>query len=124
MKTGKKSTRTKELFEYVYELTRQVPKGKVTTYAAIADVLDMPRAARVVGFIMSVCPYPERVVPCHRVIRSDGSLGGYGTEGVQRKRKLLSREGIEIENGKIDLSRFLFYDFPGWPERRGKSKRL
>ncbi len=102
--------------EKIYELTKQVPKGKVTTYAAIADALNRPRAARVVGFVMSVCPYPASQVPCHRVIRSDGRIGGYGAEGSKKKAQLLSKEGIEIKNGKVDLSRFLFLEFRRFPQ--------
>jgi|SRR5579875_651 O-6-methylguanine DNA methyltransferase len=108
----KRARRRFSLFEQVYEFTRQVPRGRVTTYAAIALALGRPRSARVVGFVMSICPYPERIVPCHRVVRSDGSVGGYGFEGSERKASLLLKEGIEIsKGGRIDLSKYLFVEF-------------
>jgi methylated-DNA-protein-cysteine methyltransferase-like protein len=106
------SARRTEIFERVYELARRVPRGKVTTYAALAFAIGRPRGARQIGLIMSVCPYPESDVPCHRVIRSDGYVGGYGLDGSARKARLLSKEGIEVsKDGKVDLSKFLYTDF-------------
>jgi alkylated DNA nucleotide flippase Atl1 len=58
---------------------------------------------------MRQCPNPE--IPCHRVIQSDGSVGGYGYEGVRRKMLLLRGEEIPIKKGKIDLSRYEFKRF-------------
>jgi alkylated DNA nucleotide flippase Atl1 len=53
------------------------------------------------------------VVPCHRVVRSSGVLGGYsGGEGPRTKAKLLAREGVTVTAGKVNLSRYLFADFP------------
>ncbi len=99
------------LAERVYRFTSQIPKGKVTTYGAIAKKLGKPRASRAVGRILGANPHPI-VVPCHRVVRSDGGLGGYTSpRGIKMKIELLTNEGVEIEDGRIDLSRFLFKDF-------------
>jgi methylated-DNA-[protein]-cysteine S-methyltransferase len=73
------------------ELT-QVPFGEVTTYGALAARAGKPRAARAVGTIMNRNPVPI-VVPCHRVIGSNGSLVGYGG-GLERKEALLRLEGV------------------------------
>lgn len=99
-------------FELVYKVTAQVPEGRVTTYGAIARFLNNPRGSRAVGWAMRQCPYAH--VPCHRVIKSDGSVGGYGSEGILRKVALLKREGITIRKGLVDLSQYEFTRFR-WP---------
>jgi O-6-methylguanine DNA methyltransferase len=100
-----------ELSQLVYRLTSQIPRGKVSTYGALAKKLMQPKASRAIGMILSVNPHPI-IVPCHRVVKSDGSLGGYTAPGgIKRKMELLNREGVEVRSGKVDLSRFLFTDF-------------
>lgn len=92
----------------VYKLTARVPAGKVTTYGAIAKKMGRPKASRAVGSALRANPTPI-VVPCHRVVRRDGGLAGYGgAEGVARKAELLRREGVVVKDGRVDLSRFLF----------------
>ena len=88
-----------------------IPKGKVTTYGLIAKKLNTT-AYRAVGNACRRNPYAPRV-PCHRVVRSDGSVGGFGgkTSGktVKEKIRLLRREGVEIRKGKIiDFEEALF----------------
>jgi methylated-DNA-[protein]-cysteine S-methyltransferase len=102
----------KQLFsEQIYDLTSQIPNGKVTTYGVIARRLRKPRAARAVGRVLAANPHPI-VVPCHRVVRGDGTLGGYsGGKGIETKVELLQSEGVDIQEGKVNLSRFLFKDF-------------
>ena len=96
----------------VYAMTSKIPMGRVTTYGAIAKAIGFPGAARAVGQALGANPNPI-VVPCHRVVRSDGVLGGYsGGEGPITKAKLLSREGVKVTAGKVDLDKFLFADFP------------
>jgi len=87
----------------VYALTKKVPKGKVTTYSAIAKKLkSSPRA---VGQALRVNPFAP-IVPCHRVIKSDGSIGGFSgkTTGkpIQKKIAMLRKEGVKIKNNKIE----------------------
>ncbi|MEN9626643.1 MAG: hypothetical protein RL557_971 [archaeon] len=90
-----------------YELLKKVPRGKVTTYKALAHALHT-RAYRAVGNAMNKNPYAP-FVPCHRVINSDGRLGGFAT-GLSKKILLLKKEGVAIKNNVIDLKRF-GYDF-------------
>ena len=89
--------------ESVYSLLRLVPKGKVTTYKTLAEKLGT-KAYRAVGTAMKNNPYaPE--VPCHRVVRSDGSIGGFmgktTGEEIERKIALLKSEGVEVVGGKV-----------------------
>jgi O-6-methylguanine DNA methyltransferase len=98
--------------EGVYRLICQIPPGKVTTYGAIARSLGKPRASRAVGSALGANPNPV-IVPCHRVVKSDGTLGGYSSPlGIKRKIQLLADEGVELDDdGKVDMSRFLFTAF-------------
>ncbi len=91
--------------EKVLELTKRIPEGKVTTYSEIARTLNT-RAYRAVGQALKRNPHAPRI-PCHRVIRADGLLGGY-SRSVEKKSELLKKEGIEIQNNRIDLKKFLF----------------
>ncbi|MBW3018695.1 MGMT family protein [Candidatus Woesearchaeota archaeon] len=89
--------------EKVYELCKQVPEGKVTTYGEIAKKLNS--SARAVGQALKRNPYAP-IVPCHRVVKSDGCVGGFcgqssGPE-VKRKMGMLRKEGITIIDGKIE----------------------
>ncbi len=76
----------------VYEATRQIPFGKVATYGQIAKAIGKPKAPRAVGQALGKNPIAI-VIPCHRVVASDGSLGGF-TGGLSWKRKLLRHEGV------------------------------
>lgn len=76
--------------ERVYSIVRKIPKGKVLTYKQVAKQAGKPNAFRAVGNIMAANSDPE--IPCHRVIRSDGKVGGYnGLQG--KKHQLLAAEG-------------------------------
>lgn len=86
-----------------YNILKKVPKGKVTTYKALAVNLKT-KAYRAVGNAMNKNPYAPKV-PCHRVINSNGNLGGFAS-GIKNKIKLLKKEGIEIKNNKIDLKKY------------------
>lgn len=89
-------------------MTSRVPKGKVTTYGAIARRMGKPKASRAVGAALRANPTPI-VVPCHRVVGRDGSLKGYGgSGGTPRKARLLENEGVKVRSGRVDLSKFLF----------------
>jgi len=95
----------KSFQERVLELTARIPKGRVTTYSEIARALNT-RAYRAVGQALKRNPHAPGI-PCHRVIRADGLLGGY-LQGARKKSELLEREGIEIQNNRIDLGKYLF----------------
>ncbi len=74
----------------------KIPRGKVATYSGLAAKIGSPGAARPVGTALANNPFPL-VIPCHRVVRTDGSLGGFGG-GVKMKKELLSREGVASDN--------------------------
>lgn len=102
---------TMKFEEKVWRLMERIPKGKVTTYGLLARKLNT-KAYRAVGNACRRNPYAPRV-PCHRVVRSDGTVGGFGgkTSGksVKRKIQLLRKEKIEVRNGRIvDFDRVLF----------------
>lgn len=87
--------------EKVWQALKLIPRGRVTTYKELARYLKNPKAARAVGNACGKNPFSPKT-PCHRVIKSDGSLGGYsGREGLKRKIYLLKKEGIEVDKGKI-----------------------
>ena len=88
-----------KLEEKVYKKLLEIPKGKVTTYGELAKAIGLKNGQRVIGKIMNKNPYPV-IIPCHRVIKSDGKIGGYAW-GEKVKEKMLSNEGIKIKNGKI-----------------------
>lgn len=88
----------------VLELVSKVPKGKVTTYKELARALGRPRAWRAVANALAKNPSPVKI-PCHRVIRSDGKVGGYKLGG-KRKAELLLGEGVAIKRGKVDIKKF------------------
>jgi methylated-DNA-[protein]-cysteine S-methyltransferase len=84
----------------VLRLEFQIPRGKVGTYGALADRLGHPRAARAVGTALARNPFPI-IIPCHRAIRADRTLGGYGG-GLKMKRALLEMEGVRFDDyGKV-----------------------
>lgn len=77
----------------VIDACRRIPSGQVRSYAELAAEAGSPRAARAVGSAMAANPLPG-VIPCHRVVRSDGRIGAYSAGGPDRKRELLAREGV------------------------------
>jgi O-6-methylguanine DNA methyltransferase len=89
--------------EKVWKIMETIPKGKVTTYGLIAKKLKT-KAYRAVGNACRNNPYAPRV-PCHRVVKSDGAIGGFGgkTSGrtVNEKVRLLTKENVEVKNGMI-----------------------
>ena len=78
----------------VWKYLKKIPKGQVRTYFEVAKAINKPKSVRAVANAIGKNPYAPNI-PCHRVIRSDGSLGGYsGKGGINTKRKLLKSEGI------------------------------
>ena len=95
----------------VWKACAKIPRGKVATYADIAKVIGRPKTARAVGNALNKNPYPLHsktrdsrhktyFVPCHRIIKSDGSVGGFA-DGTKKKIAMLKKEGVKIKNGKI-----------------------
>ena len=78
----------------VWKYLKKIPRGKVKTYKQVAIALNKPRSARAVANACAKNPYAPKI-PCHRVIRSDGGIGGYsGSGGIKTKKKLLKNEGF------------------------------
>ena len=89
-----------------YKLLSKIPRGKISTYKEIAKALNT-KAYRAVGNAMSKNPNIV-LVPCHRIIKNDGSIGGYFS-GVNKKVKLLEKEGFLIKNGQVkEFKKHLF----------------
>lgn len=82
----------------LYELLCKIPKGQVTTYKELAQQLKT-KGYRAVGQIVGANPNAPQV-PCHRVVRSDGGLGGYAF-GLEKKIAILTKEGVKISGGKV-----------------------
>ena len=82
----------------VYQIVRRIPKGKMMSYKEVTERAGRPLAWRAVGNILN--RHQEPGLPCHRVIRSNGKIGGY-REGIKKKIKLLISEGLKIKKKKI-----------------------
>jgi methylated-DNA-protein-cysteine methyltransferase-like protein len=90
----------------VHALVRRVPRGRVVTYGQVASLLGVPRAARMVGQAMRVCPAD---VPWHRVVNGRGTISRRGDgSGMLSQRLLLEGEGVRFARGRIDLARYLW----------------
>ncbi len=81
----------------VWNYLKKIPKGEVRTYLEVAKSIGKPKAFRAVANAIGKNPYPPKI-PCHRVIKSDGSLGGYsGKGGINKKRRLLKLEKVFVK---------------------------
>ena len=103
----------KSFSEKIYSILKKVPKGRVTTYKALAEAAGT-KAYRAVGQAMRCNPYAP-AVPCHRVVASDGNIGGFmGTKEkdskeIKKKIRMLTEEGIKIKNNKVvDFEKVLY----------------
>jgi methylated-DNA-protein-cysteine methyltransferase-like protein len=88
-------------FEQVYEVARQIPRGKVTSYGAIAEALGTRLSARMVGWAMNGAGKIKPKVPAHRVVNRNGMLSGKHHFGGDRMQKLLEKEGVKIKNDMV-----------------------
>ena len=92
----------------VYRKLLEVPNGKVTAYGELGKAVGLKNGQRIIGTIMKKNRFPV-IVPCHRVVKSDGKIGGYAY-GKRVKSSMLANEGIKIKNGKIiDFDKQKFY---------------
>ncbi len=100
-------------YKAVYGLLRRIPKGKVTTYNELASKVNI--TPREVGRILSRNDHPQKY-PCYKVVRTDGSLGGYTINGKNNektlsiKMKKLLRDKVKINNNKVDRSCFYLFE--------------
>lgn len=91
-----------DFFNKVYEVVRQIPKGRVCTYGIIAKTIGSPSAARMVGWAMNASHSKSPAVPAHRVVNRKGMLSGKAHFEHQNKmQELLESEGIKVENDKV-----------------------
>lgn len=93
--------------EKVLSAVKLIPKGKVSTYKLIAKKINSPNSSRAVGNALNKNK-SLIIIPCHRVVCSNGSVGGYA-KGTKKKIELLKKEGVFVSlNGKIDFDKYLF----------------
>ncbi|MDD4164380.1 MAG: MGMT family protein [Eubacteriales bacterium] len=94
------------VFSLIYEQVQRIPKGKVATYGQIANLAGNHRWSRVVGYALHMNP-DQRKIPCHRVVKKDGSLSTalvFG--GINEQRILLENEGVVfLEDGRVDMDK-------------------
>lgn len=111
LKTVKPSGRREEsFFEMVYEIARQIPRGRVTSYGAIAKCLGTKLSARMVGWAMNGAGKVKPKVPAHRVVNRLGILSGKHHFGGDTMEKLLKKEGIKVKNDMVVDFKKLFWD--------------
>jgi methylated-DNA-protein-cysteine methyltransferase related protein len=97
-----KSSKNKDVFERVYQIVRQIPKGKVTSYGAIAAGIGSPQAARMVGWAMNASHSAKQYVPAHRVVNRNGMLTGkHHFPSINTMQELLEAEGVKVINDKV-----------------------
>lgn len=99
-----------ETAKRAYKLLLQIPKGRITTYAALAKAVGRPKAARLMGAIMRANPTTG---PCYKVVKSDGSIGGYSgsdPKNIESKIRKLAADGIIVKDGKVQDFEKVFFD--------------
>ena len=112
LKTLKPSgKRDENFFELVFEVARQIPKGRVTSYGAIAACLGTKSSARLVGWAMNGAGRVKPIIPAHRVVNRLGILSGkhhFSPPGLMEK--LLKKEGIKVKNDQVQDFKKVFWD--------------
>ncbi len=91
--------------EKVFAACAKIRKGRVSTYSEIAKAIGKPKAMRAVGNALNKNRSP--LVPCHRVVRSEGRVGGFA-HGSRKKQEMLEREGVRISSGKVKNFKMVF----------------
>lgn len=105
-KTGDDTLMQQSTFERIYEVVKQIPKGKVMTYGQVAILAGNRRWARVVGYALHANPDPG-TIPCHRVVNREGRVSeAFAFGGGNRQRELLLEEGVEFVDGFVDMKKY------------------
>ncbi|MFV0290290.1 MAG: MGMT family protein [Mangrovibacterium sp.] len=99
-----------DFFELTYEVVRNIPFGRVTSYGAIARCIGAPKSARMVGWAMNKAPFQENQVPAHRVVNAKGLLTGKMHFHGKSMEELLLVEGIEIKDNQIQNFEQVFWN--------------
>lgn len=119
-KNSSEAAKPASFFEVVYKLVRKVPKGRVTTYGAIAEAAGIRLSARMVGWAMNGAGRVRPAVPAHRVVNRNGMLSGkqhFATPTLMEE--LLAQEGIIVKNDKIENFKAVYWE-PGSPKTKSK----
>lgn len=97
-------------FKKVYEIVKQIPRGKVATYGQVALMAGNPRASRAVGYALHANP-SQSEIPCHRVVNREGRLApAFAFGGLDEQRRLLVLEGVAVsEDGIVDLKKYQWW---------------
>ena len=109
--THSKPKETNDFFSQVYEVTKLIPFGRITSYGAIARYIGSGRSARMVGWALNASHTSEGFIPAHRVVNHKGLLTGkhhFGSESLMRQ--LLENEGLVIEDDQVVNFREKFWD--------------
>lgn len=94
------------VFDLIYNIVKQIPKGTVATYGQVAALAGNKRWARVVGYALHANPDPEHI-PCHRVVNREGAVSeAFAFGGGNRQVELLREEGVEVIDKKVDLEKY------------------
>ncbi len=95
-----------EIFNAIYNVVRDIPRGRVATYGQVAKIVGNRRLARVVGTALHHNPDPD-TIPCHRVVNREGRLADkYVFGGSDVQRQLLISEGVEVKENFVDLDKY------------------
>lgn len=95
-------------YQKIYDVVKQIPRGRVATYGQVAALAGNPKWARVVGYALHVNPNPEEI-PCYRVVNREGRLSdAFAFGGVNQQKALLEAEGIEVVNNFVDLEKYIW----------------
>ena len=93
-------------FERIYDVVKQIPKGKVATYGQVAALAGNRKWSRVVGYALHANPDPEKI-PCHRVVNRLGEVSkAFAFGGENRQIALLENEGVKVEENRVDLTKY------------------
>ena len=95
-------------FNRVYQVVKQIPKGKVATYGQVATLMGCPRCSRQVGYALHANPNQQQI-PCHRVVNRFGQVcEGFVFGGADIQKQMLIDEGVQFNNNQINLDKFLW----------------
>lgn len=101
-----KKEEKENVFNKIYDVVKEIPKGKVATYGQIASLAGNKRWARVVGYALHANPEPG-IIPCHRVVNRYGEVSrAFAFGGENRQIELLESEGVVFTDGRVDLERY------------------
>jgi methylated-DNA-protein-cysteine methyltransferase-like protein len=103
--------KTENIYEIIYDIVRCVPKGRVTTYGAVAAAIGLKSGARLVGYAMNNCGDAKPKVPAHRVLNRNGMLTGkHHFDTPDKMQRLLEKEGIKVKNDLVQDFDKRFWD--------------